>query len=353
MVFDHRLYQEDLMMLVEDSINWEILKEKNVLVTGASGLIGTFLIDTFLKRNERYHDNINIYALSRNRDRLETRFGHYGKKHDLHIMVQDISKEFSPEGQKYDYIIHAASNTHPKEYAGDPVGTITANVLGVYHLLEYARQNNGCRIILLSSVEVYGENRGDVTYFGEEYCGYINCNTLRAGYPESKRLSESFVQAYIAQHQVDGVIMRLGRTYGPTVAADDSKAISQFIQKAVKGEDIVLKSRGNQIYSYNYVADAIRAILTGMVDGICGEAYNVSDDASDISLKNIAEYLAKAVGTKVVYELPEENERRGYSTAVTALMDSKKIKNLGWDVRYSISEGLMQTLSILKDEGYW
>lgn len=353
MVFDHKLYQEDLRMLIEDSINWEMLKKKSILVTGASGLIGTFLIDTLLKRNEIFHDEIRVYALSRNKNRLEARFGHYGRDYHLHIMVQDISKGFCPEGRKYDYIIHAASNTHPREYAGDPVGTIMTNVLGTYHLLEYAKRNSDCRVILLSSVEIYGENRGDVTCFAEEYCGYLNCNTLRASYPESKRLSEALAQAYIEQYQVYSVIIRLGRIYGSTVASDDSKAISQFIQKAVRNEDIVLKSKGNQIYSYNYIADAIGAILRCMTDGLCGEAYNVSDAASDISLKNIAEYLADTVDTKVVYELPEENEKRGYSTAVKALMDSEKIKNLGWNARYPISEGLMRTLSILKDEGYW
>lgn len=353
MVFYHKLYQEDLMKLIDKTINWEVLKGKRILVTGASGLLGTFLIDTLLKRNEVFHDAINVYALSRNRGRLETRFGHYGKKHNLHIMIQDISKGFCSENQKYDYIIHAASNTHPREYAGDPVGTIMTNVWGTYHLLEYARKNPGCRVMLLSSVEIYGENRGDAAYFTEEYCGYLNCNTLRAGYPESKRLSEALIQAYREQYQVDSVIMRLGRIYGPTVAADDSKAISQFIQKAVKGEDIVLKSKGNQIYSYNYAADAIGAILICMTEGICGEAYNVADAASDMELKKIAEYLAKVVGTKVVYKLPEESERRGYSTAVTALLDSEKIKNLGWNASYPMAEGLMRTISILKDEGYW
>lgn len=352
MFYEHRLYQEDLVLLMKESVNWEKLRGKNILLTGATGLIGTFLIDTLMKRNELFHNDINIYAMARNKERLENRFGHYGKNHNLRVEVKDISNEFCLENGQYDYIIHAASNTHPREYVGDPVGTITTNVFGAYHLLEYAVRNKNCRIVLLSSVEIYGENRGDVTYFDEEYCGYINCNTLRAGYPESKRLSEALLQAYIEQYQVDGVLLRLSRTYGPTVAPDDSKAISQFIQKAVSGEDIVLKSAGNQTYSYNYVADTAGAILRCMTDGVCGEAYNVADAASDISLKNIAQFLAEAAGTKVVYELPEEEEKHGYSTAVTALMNPKKIKKLKWKARYTIQEGLLRTVSILKDEGY-
>jgi len=350
--FNHRLYQEDLSCLIQEDICWAALKEKSILVTGASGLIGAFLIDVLMKRNEIFHDAIEIYAMARNRDKLEARFGHYRDRQNFHILVQDVSSEFCLMDRKYDYMIHAASNTHPREYASDPVGTITTNIFGICHLLEYARRNQNCRVIVLSSVEVYGKNRGDVAYFEEEYCGYINCNTLRAGYPESKRLSEALLQAYIEQYQVDGVIMRLSRTYGPTIAPDDSKAISQFIRNAVSGEDIILKSKGDQVYSYNYVADTIGAILRGMTDGLCGEAYNVADQASDISLKSVAEYLAETAGTKVVYRLPEESERRGYSTATMALMNSEKIRKLGWKARYSMQEGLTRTLLILKEEGY-
>jgi len=352
MIYNHKLYQEDLAFLAGESINWSKLSGKNILVTGASGLIGTFLIDAIMKRNELYKDTIMVFALSRSNAKLDTKFGHYGKNPYLKIMVQDISKGFSPEGKAFDYIIHAASNTHPREYSNDPVGTITTNVLGTYHLLEYARQNGNSRVVLLSSVEVYGENRGDAASFGEDYCGYINCNTLRAGYPESKRLSEAMLQAYIGQYHVDGIAMRLSRTYGPTIASDDSKAISQFIRKAVRGEDIVLKSDGKQMYSYCYVADVAGAILKCMTEGKCGEAYNVADNASDMSLKEAAEYLAEIAGRKVVYELPDENEKRGYSAATKALMASEKIKKLGWNARYAMREGLMRTVSILKDEGY-
>lgn len=349
MIYNHKLYQEDLVFLAEENLNWDRLRGKNILVTGATGLIGTFLIDAIMKRNELYQDAIMVYALSRNKEKLETKFGHYAEGQNLKIMVQDISKGFDPEGNGFDYVIHAASNTHPNEYSNDPVGTITTNVLGTYHLLEYVRQKENSRIVLLSSVEVYGENKGDVTSFGEDYCGYINCNTLRAGYPESKRLSEAMLQAYIGQHHVDGIAVRLSRTYGPTIEPDDSKAISQFIRKAVYGEDIVLKSDGKQMYSYCYVADIAGAILKCMTAGNCGEAYNAADNASDISLKEIAEYLAGITGRQVVYELPDENEKRGYSTATKALMDSEKIKKLGWDARYSIKEGLVRTVSILKD----
>ena len=143
---------------------------------------------------------------------------------------------------KIDYVIHAASNTHPVAYASDPIGTITANVFGTQYLLDYAKEADCKRFVFLSSVEIYGENRGDTDKFTEDYLGYIDCNTMRAGYPESKRTGEALCQAYRKQMEMDVVIPRLSRVYGPTMLMSDTKALSQFILKSVKQEDIVLKS---------------------------------------------------------------------------------------------------------------
>lgn len=347
--YDHELYQEDIWTSINGNIVWKKMAGKKILITGASGMIGTYMIDLLMKRNEQFCDNIFIYALSRNIAKLEKKFSHFKGSKYLQFIEQDVRQELEIEDKQIDFIIHAASNTHPKEYAADPIGTITTNIFGAYYLLEYAKENRNCRLVLLSSVEVYGENRGDVDAFDEEYCGYIDCNTLRAGYPESKRLSEALLQAYIAKYQVDGNIVRLCRTYGPTVEVDDSKALSQFIGNAARGEDITLKSDGKQYYSYIYVADAVNAVLKVMLEGDCGEAYNVSDAASDITLKEAAEYTARLSNRKVIYEIPDSDESKGYSTATKALLDVKKLRRLGWNAEYSIQEGLKRTITILRD----
>ena len=143
-----------------------------------------------------------------------------------------------------DYVIHLASNTHPLQYSLDPIGTITTNVFGTYNTLEFAKKQHAVRYAFASSNEIYGENRGDKELFDESYCGYIDSNTLRAGYPESKRCSEALCQAFNKQENIDVVIPRLTRSYGPTMLMSDTKAISQFIKKALANEDIVLKSEG-------------------------------------------------------------------------------------------------------------
>ena len=199
----------------------------------------------------------------------------------------------------------------------------------------------------VSSVEVYGENRGDVEKFDESYLGYLDCNTLRAGYPESKRLGETLCNAYHQTYGLEFTIPRLSRVYGPTVLATDTKAISQFIKKAAAGEDIVLKSEGNQKYSYTFVTDAAAGILYTMLLGTPGEAYNVADEKSDITLKELAGHLADIAGTKVVFELPDEKEKKGYSTATKAMLDASKLEALGWHAGVHMEEGLRCTVEAL------
>lgn len=342
---NHIEYDRQITDCACESIDWAKLEGKTILVSGATGMVGTFFIDVMMKRNQVGKDKIHIIAVGRNERKARLRLGSHWENSCFSFLCQDVCRDMG--NVSCDFIVHGASNTHPLQYAADPVGTIQANVIGTGNLLELASAKEGCRLVFLSSVEVYGENRGDQDAFDEGYCGYLDCNTLRAGYPESKRLGEAMLQAYIAQKGADAVSVRLSRTYGPTMQKGDSKAIAQFIKKAVTKQDIVLKSDGTQIYSYVYVADAVRAIIKVMLDGESGQVYNVSGRDSDISLKELAGILAEEAGTALVFELPEEAERRGYSTATKAILNTDKLCQLGWESRWDIRTGLKSTLRIL------
>ncbi len=346
-LWENELYLEDVNYVAGLELDWESLKGASFLISGASGNIGSFLIDVLMSHSDL---GIKVFALGRNEEKAKERFANYWDDPNFVFVAGDINKGISiPDKEKTDYVIHAASNTHPRAYATDPIGTVTTNIIGTDNMLKFASEHGCKRFLFLSSVEVYGENRGDKEYFDESYCGYIDCNTMRAGYPESKRAGEALCQAYISAREMDVVIPRLSRTYGPTLLATDTKAISQFIHKGVAGEDIVLKSEGTQNYSYSYVADAVSGILYCLMRGECGQAYNISDRGSDITLRDLAAIIADYAGKKVVFELPDAVEAAGYSKATKALLDSSRLQSLGWSAAYDMKRGLTRTVEILRE----
>ena len=343
-------YMEDVGYVANLDLPWEKFNNKSILLSGATGLLGSFLIDVILEKNIIDGLNCFVYALGRNKQRAKDRFSRYKSDNHLVFIPYDINLPFERNDiGTVDYVLHLASNTHPMQYSTDPIGTITTNIIGVQNMLDFAVAHNATRFVFASSNEIYGENRGDVELFDEDYCGYINSNTMRAGYPESKRCGEALCQAYKAQKKLDVVVIRFTRSYGPTMLMSDTKAISQFIKKGIAGEDIVLKSKGNQYYSYQYMADSVSGMLTILLLGKNGEAYNVAEEHSDVTLKDLAETIAHINDKKVVFEIPDEVEAAGYSTATKARLDGSKLKALGWSPRYSIQSGMERTISILKE----
>ncbi len=340
---------EDVLRVSELPLPWEKLENAEILLSGASGLLGSFLVDVLLLRNERHGLGCRVTAIGRDRAAAERRFAAYENRSDFRFVVQDINQPIAlPPDSAADYVLHLASNTHPVAYATDPIGTITANIIGTNNLLSFAAERGAKRFLFASSNEIYGENRGDTEFFDESYCGYIDCCTMRAGYPESKRCGEALCLAYEKQKDLDVVITRFTRSYGPTMKMSDTKAISQFLRKGIAGEDIVLKSAGTQYYSYTYVADAVAGLLTVWLCGARGEAYNVADAAGDIMLKDLAAVIAEHAGKKVVFELPDEVESAGYSRATKARLDGGKLKALGWQMQYDIASGIRRTMDILR-----
>lgn len=347
-LYSNEIYLEDVETVSGTNLPWEKLQNKSVLLSGATGLLGSFLIDVLMQKNSKGL-NCKVYALGRTQKKAEERFSKWWGDEHLIFLPYDVNKPFVRDDvNTVDYVLHLASNTHPMQYATDPIGTITTNIIGLQNMLEFAVTHHAARFAFTSSNEIYGENRGDVEMFDEAYCGYIDSNTLRAGYPESKRCGEALCQAYKTQKGLDVVIPRFTRSYGPTMLLTDTKAISQFIRKGIAGEDIVLKSAGTQNYSYTYMADAIYGLLTVVLCGENGEAYNIADEASNITLKDLAKIIADHAGKRVVFEIPDAVEATGYSKATKALLDGKKLKKLGWKPFYTIKDGIPRTMDILK-----
>lgn len=340
---NHPLYRQDLENIAATP-GIEKLYGKSMLVTGATGLIGTLLIDALMLLNRR-GAHVTVLAAGRDKRRMHERFGEYKGDARLQLLEQDVTQPF-PQDLHPDVILPLASNTHPLAYSQHPVETMYINLKGAEHALELARRC-GASVLYPSTVEVYGNARGgDV--FTEDYTGTLNLGSSRAGYTESKRSCEALCLSYMDEYGVTVKTARLSRVFGPSVKDTDTKASSQFIQKALAGEDIVLKSKGDQYYSYTYVADAVSALLFILVHGEAGRAYNVANEMCNVHLKDFAKACADAAGTQVVYELPSEVERKGYSVATTAILDNGRLKSLGWMPRYSFADAVRRTIQIMK-----
>lgn len=347
-LLDSLIYREDVSRVASLNLAWDRLAGSRLVLSGASGMIGKFLVDVLMSRNLNQGLDCTIYAIARGRTRMSERFGDYAGHPNLVIVPHDVST--GPiDLDAADYVIHAAANTHPVAYAQDPIGTIMTNVQGTFNLLELAARTQARRALFLSTVEIYGDNRGGESFI-ESDMGYIDCNTLRAGYPESKRTGEALCQAFIQHHGLDIVIPRLPRVFGPAIKADDTKALSQFLFNAVAGKDIVLKSAGDQFFSYCHLVDAVSAILTCLFDGACGQAYNVADPGCNIKLKDLAQLVASAVGRQVIFNLPGVVEQRGFSAATIAVMNGTKLSKLGWTLLYDLETGIRRTIAVLNDQ---
>lgn len=345
--YDHELYIAELIRLSKNKYIQE-LAGKTIVITGARGLIGSEFIDAVMYANANEGLQCKIYAIVRKEAEAKRRFAKYLESKYFRLIRADINEEGIAINEDIDYFIHGASNTHPLYYAEKPVETILTNTLGTNNTLRFAVEHKCKCYMYMSSVEVYGENRGDVEKFTEDYCGYIDSNTLRAGYPEGKRVGEALCQAYRKEHHLTCIIPRVARCYGPGLLEEDSKALSQFIKKAVTGEDIVLKSEGQQFFSYVYVADVVDAIMALLAKGQDGEAYNIVGKDSDITLANLAEMMACKAGKKVVFEIPEQDEAVGYSKATKAVLCGDKMLKMGWKANYSLGEGVQHTIQILR-----
>ena len=336
----HQLYQEDLhYILITKGI--ESLIDKSILITGATGLIGMQMIDALMM-----HGGITIYAVGRDKQKAAERLGEYFDRPNFFFIEQDVREPFA-DSLNVNYIIPCASNTHPLAYSQYPVETMTINIKGAENALELATR---CKATVLypSTVEVYGNANGN-DVFTEDYTGKLNLSTSRSCYTESKRSAEALCQSYIAEKGANVRIVRRSRMFGPTILTSDSKASSQFIKNAVTDEDIVLKSEGNQYFSYTYVADAVTGLLTVLLNGELGVPYNVSSEKTNVHLKEFAQICAEYNGKNVIFDLPSELEKKGYSIAMTAILDNSRIKTIGFNPIYSMNDAVIRTIEILKD----
>lgn len=327
-------YRQDLDKVVQQL---NVPQEGNILITGATGLIGSCLVDLLMR-----HSFCHIYAMGRNSQRAEQRFADYWQQPRFHFIRHDICQSLECT-ENFHYIIHAASNASPNFFQQSPVEVMKSNLDGLCHLVEYGLSHHMQRMLYVSSGEVYGE--GDGSVFSEKSSGYIDILSPRACYPSSKRAAETLCASYCQEYGAQIVIARPCHTYGPYFTESDNRVYAQFIRNILNDEDIVMKSRGEQFRSWLYVVDCAVAMLLLLTKGNSGEAYNVANEESNITIRQLAEEIAKIGNKKVVFDLAEN----GNTTPITkAVFSTEKLNQLGWKPLFSIEEGLAHTIQSMR-----
>lgn len=324
-----------------DYIPFEKLDGKNILVTGACGLIGGAVIDFLMENKVGCH----VYAMARSRQKAESRFAQFLSSPRFHIVEGDVNAPLSQD-VTFHYMMNAASNAHPNAYAIDPVGTMWTNINGVKNLLDYGRSHGLERFLYVSSGEVYGN--GDVDSWKEEDSGYVDCMTMRSCYPTAKRAAETLCVAYSQQYGVETVVARPCHTYGAKFTEKDNRVFAQFARNVLAHENIVLKSKGEQFRSWIYVKDCALALLTILLKGGNCEAYNVADENSCVTIRDLAHMFARLGNVDVVFELPTETEKKGFSVMKRNIFDTSKLEKLGWKPNYDLQQGLKETIELAK-----
>ncbi len=340
------IIQADVAAIAAAALPWAELSGATVLVTGAAGFLPAYMVETLLFLNRfSLAKPAKILALVRNLDRARGRFAYYLDRDDLDIVVQNVSDPLTIEGP-LDYVIHAASQASPVYYRTDPVGTLSANVLGTHHLLSAAHRRASRGFLFFSSGEVYGIVGDGATPVSEHQGGFLDPADLRSCYGESKRMGETMCVAWAQQFGVPARIARPFHTYGPGMRLDDGRVFADFTRDILNGGPIVLHTDGRARRSFCYLADATLGFFTVLLRGQVGEAYNVANPEGECSIAELADRLAAAHRREGVTVERRVRPDSSYvpSPISSTVPDVGKLKALGWRASWTIEEGFKRTV---------
>lgn len=339
--------EEDIRFITSADLPWEALEGKKILVSGANGFLPAYMVESLLYLNDtKFRKKSKIYALVRNVKNAQKRFENYSERSDLVFIVQDVCSPLNIRGD-INFIIHAASQASPKFYGKDPSGTISANTVGTYNLLELAKVKKTDSFLFFSSGEVYGKVSELDMPIAESTYGYLDPMSVRSCYAEGKRAGETMCSCWYHQYGVPAKIVRPFHIFGPKMKLDDGRVYADFVSDILHDNNIIIKSRGDASRTFCYLADATVGFFTVLLKGKNSEAYNVANKNGEISIRDLAHMLIKLFPEKkLTVEIKETVPEEGYiaSRISRAHPQTDKIESLGWTPRYSLEEGFERTI---------
>jgi len=341
----HPVISEDLEFIASASIDWKQLGGKTVLITGAAGFLPAYMVETLLYLNDTRHLGCRVVGFVRNLPKAQQRFAAYMQRDDFELMVGDIAEPQSWQ-VPCEVLIHAASQASPKFYGSDPVGTMNANILGTYHLLNQAKKWGSEMFLFFSSGEVYGEVSPQHIPTRESDYGYTDINLPRSCYAESKRAAETMGICHASQHGTPFKIVRPFHTYGPGMSLDDGRVFADFVRDLAEKKDLQLRSDGKAVRAFCYLSDAVRGFFSVLLHGEQATAYNVGNPQAALSIGELADLLVALRPEDRLKVVRSYHAPDGYvpSTISVNIPNVDRLNALGWAPKHAPHEGFSRTL---------
>lgn len=344
-ILESKLYLEKIRDAFNHIVNFKLLENKTILITGCNGLICSNIVDILIIANKELNFNIKLYLATRNIEETKLRFNLNDKDELINVVQYDGTKTFV-FNESIDFIIHGASPASPNLYVSNPVETMLCNFIGLKNLLDIAKKSNA-KLLYISSSEVYGKLETSDS-IKEEDMGIMDLLNPRSSYGMSKRAAETLCISYANEYSIKTVIVRPGHIYGPTAKRNDKRVSNQFMYDVIEKKDLVLKSKGEQIRSYTNCMDSGTAILSVLLNGENGVAYNISNPKSIISIADMAKYFANAGDVRVTFDLPSDEEKKAFNPMNNSSLNSRKLEALGWKPMFAHEDGFTFSVDVLK-----
>lgn len=342
--------QEDLEVIVSSDIDFDKYRDCTVLITGATGFIGSTLAKSLLCANQRLGLNVKVVAAVRNTEKAEKVFGKLLTCRDLELLGYDVTEPIMYR-EDVDYIFHTACVTTSKTMVEAPVCTIETSYIGTRNVLEYAKEKCVKGVVYVSSMEVYGQPDPALERVKETDLGYIDISNVRSSYSEGKRICECLCTAYANECKVPVKIARLAQTFGAGVPENDNRVYAQFAKSIINKNDIVMHTAGMSEGNYCYIRDAVTGLLLIAYKGEVAQAYNVVNEEMHMQIREMAELVVNRISEnniKVVFDIPESALTYGYAPQVKMHLSGEKLRSLGWNPKVGMEEAYRRMIHDMK-----
>lgn len=340
----NKILEQDIETICSSKlIDWNKIDNHSFFITGATGLIGSLIVKSFIWRNINKNANIKMFLLVRNKKTAIDMLGSGNNIEYLESSIENLNYNINA-----DYIIHGASPTQSKFFTQNPVETLDISILGTKNVLEIAKNNSVKSMVYLSSMEMYGTMKAqNVT---EEKIGEIEILNTRSSYSEGKRIAELYCYSYFSEYNVPVKMCRLAQTFGPGISKNETRVFKYFADCIINKRDIILKSTGETIINYSYTTDTILGILCILINGKDGESYNIVGEKTNMTILESAEWLLKEFENKNNRIICECNQKNDFAPDNKMILSNQKIKTLGWKSKISLKEGYKRLIKYIKEE---